>query len=85
MGNISVLWKKLTPEEKAPYLTPHDDISDTENARNTFNECSEDEASPRNKDDAGLRQTVSLKRASDRVQDFMDDWLKQVNLVIAQD
>ena len=80
MGNISNLWRSLSESQRASYQkASQDDPSADDTGSEPEGEPEQEGlAVAKTPAEAQLRQSVSLKKASDRVQNFMDAWVKKV-------
>ncbi|WAQ88968.1 hypothetical protein PtA15_10A391 [Puccinia triticina] len=76
MGGVSDLYWELSPEERASFADPPPPETlipaDDPNKHHTAEEESIAAEAER-----GQRQTISFKRASDHVQNFMESWVQQ--------
>ncbi|KAA1100604.1 hypothetical protein PGTUg99_027643 [Puccinia graminis f. sp. tritici] len=82
MPLVSTMWNELPEEERLRYMKPsskkqHNNLDPSIAATN--NENPSGEADDDNEDELQviMRRSVSFKRASDQVQDFMADWFEQ--------
>ena len=77
MKSVSSLWHKLSPEEKAIYRKGQPPSSSHQNGENQT-KIMEDSNNDTQPADGGTRKLASFKKASDNVQNFMDDWFRWV-------
>ncbi|KAI7956690.1 hypothetical protein MJO28_003785 [Puccinia striiformis f. sp. tritici] len=80
MGGVSKLYHSLSVEEKKAYQVPAPpETSDGEDTAESAlaSQPPDVDESLSTAHERGMRQTVSFKRASDQVQNFMDSWVQQ--------
>ncbi|KAH9454301.1 hypothetical protein Pst134EB_014395 [Puccinia striiformis f. sp. tritici] len=80
MGGVSKLYHTLSVEEKKAYQVPAPPVTSDgeETAESALASQQPDvDESLSTAHERGMRQTVSFKRASDQVQNFMDSWVQQ--------